>query len=120
MRLRREAVELLSSIAESSGMVISATALGVHKNAGEELLAAGAIKPCGFEAVAVSQTDHDDAPVGLIWDEELHGYAYFSPSAGLVRVDEDELRRFKLDISWVLQWVARHLGFAAGSSVPNS
>jgi hypothetical protein len=50
-----DAVDLLLSIAESPGMAISATALhDFHKDLGPALLAAGAIKPDGFEAVAVS------------------------------------------------------------------
>jgi hypothetical protein len=111
-----DAVDLVLSIAESRGMAISATALDdFHKELGPALLAAGAIKLDGFEAVAVPQSDHDDAIVSLTWSSELRGYAYFSPTAGLVRIDDDRLRRFKLDTSWFLQWVARHLGSGTGA-----
>lgn len=115
LRLSREAVELLWLISETLGMAIAATALDFHQSAGVELVAAGAIKPDGFEAVAASQADHDDAIVNLVWNAELRGYAYFSPSAGLVRVDDNKLRIFKLDISWFLQWIARNLGFGNGA-----
>jgi hypothetical protein len=111
-----EAVDLLLSIAESPRMAISATALDdFHEEVGLALLTAGAIKPDGFEAVAVSQADHDDAIVGLTWSSELGGYAYFSPTAGLVRIDGDTLRCFKLDTSWFLQWIGRHLGSGMGA-----
>jgi hypothetical protein len=111
-----DAVDLLLSITESPGMAISATALhDFHKEAGPALLAAGAIKPDGFEAVTVSQADLDDAIVSLTWSSELGGYAYFSPTAGVVRIDDDNLRRFRLDTSWFLQWIARHLGSGAGA-----
>ncbi len=115
LSLDREAVELLFSIIESPEMAISATALDFHKRAGEDLLTAGAIEADGFEAVAASQADHDDAIVSLVWSAELRGYAYFSPSAGLVRIDDDRLRFFKLDTSWFLRWIARHLGFGNGA-----
>ena len=85
------------------------------KKQGRRCVAAGAIKPDGFEAVAASQADHDDAIVSLTWSSELGGYAYFSPAVGLVRIDDDRLRRFKLDILWFLQWIASHLGFGAGA-----
>jgi hypothetical protein len=85
-----EAVDLLLSIVESPGMAITATALDdFHEEVGPELIAAGAVKPDGFEAVAVSKADHDDAIVSLTWSGELRGYAYFSPTAGLVRIVDD-------------------------------
>jgi hypothetical protein len=96
-------------------MAISASALDSHKRAGAVLVAAGAIEPDGFEAVAVSQADHDDAIVSLTWSSELGGYAYFSPSVGFVRVNDDRIRRFKLDVSWFQQWLAGHIGFGAGA-----
>jgi hypothetical protein len=107
-----EAFDLLLSI-ESPGMAIFATALDFYERAGAAL-AAGAIKPYGFEAVAVSQADHDDAVVNLTWSSELNGYAYFCPSVGLAGIGDDRLRLFKLDISWFLQWIAGHLGFGRG------
>jgi hypothetical protein len=111
-----DGVDLLLSIAESPEMALSSTALdGFHKTAGTTLIAAGALKLDGFEAVAASQADHDDAVVGLNWSRELGGYAYFSPAIGLVRVQDESLRRFKLDISWFHQWLASHIGFGAGA-----
>jgi hypothetical protein len=109
-----DTVKLLLSIAETPGMGISASALDEFPEAGTALVIAGAIKPDGFEAVAVSHADQDDAIVRLTWSSELGGYAHFSPSAGLVRIDDNRLRRFALDTSWFLQWIARHLGFGTG------
>jgi hypothetical protein len=111
-----EAVDLLLSIAESPGMAIPSTALDdFYKVAGTELFAAGALKLDGFEAVATSQADHDDAVVSLTWSSELSGYAYFSPAVGLVRIDDDRLHRYKVDVSWLLQWIAGHLGIGTGA-----
>lgn len=109
-----DSADLLLSIAESPGMAISGNALDrFHKAAGTALVAAGALKPDGFEPVIASESDHDDAIVSLTWSHELRGYAYFSPAIGLVRIDDDRLRRFKLDISWFHRWLASHIGFSA-------
>jgi len=96
-------------------MAISAAALDFHKRAGAELLAAGAIVTDGFEAVAVSQADHDDVVVRLDWSSELGGYTYFSPTAGPVRVDDNSLSRFTLNRSWFFQWIGRLLGFGSSA-----
>jgi hypothetical protein len=102
------------SIAESSRMEISqATVDDFYTTAGAALVAVGALKPDGFEPVTVSQADHDDATVTLTWSGELKGYVYFSPAIGVVRVDDDRLRCLKLDFSWFLRWIARHLGVEA-------
>jgi hypothetical protein len=106
-----DAVDLLLSIAETPAMAISGAALNdFYNNSGSVLVAAGAIKPDDFEAVAVTEAGHDDAVVSLTWSSELGGYAYFSSANGLVRIDESRLRRFKLDISWFLQWIGHQLG----------
>jgi hypothetical protein len=109
-----EAVKLLLSIVETPGLAISANALDEFHQAGPALVTAGAIKPDGFEPVAVSHADHDDAIVRVTWSTELSGYAYFNPSAGLVRIDDDRLRRYRLDISWFLEWIAGHLSLGIG------
>jgi hypothetical protein len=97
-------------------MAISSTALNdFHKAAGTALVAAGALKLDDFEPVAASQADHDDKLVSLTWSSELGGYVYFSPAVGLVRIDDERLRRFKLDVSWFHQWLAGHIGFRAGA-----
>jgi hypothetical protein len=76
-----KAVDLLLSIAESPRMAISGAALdGFHKKIGTELVNAGAIKPDGFEAVAVSPADHDDAIVILF------GVASWAATRVLVRL----------------------------------
>jgi hypothetical protein len=111
-----DAVDLLLTIAETPAMAISGVALrDFHAKAGAALIAVGALKPDGFEPVAVSQADHDDASVSANWTGELGGYAYFSPNMGLVRVDGDALRRYRLDISWVLRWISMQLGLGSSA-----
>ena len=53
--------------------------------------------------------DHDYLPVGVTWRPEVGGYAYFSPSAGWVKVDNEHLNRYRVDFRWVLQNVARQI-----------
>jgi len=109
-------VDLLLLVAETPAMAISGAALNdFYNNAASVLVAAGAIKPDDFEAVAVTEAGHDDAVVSLTWSSELGGYAYFSSANGLVRVDEGKLRRFKLDISWFVQWIGHQLGIRTTS-----
>ena len=60
--LSHAAVDLLLAIVETPSMAISGAALdGYYPAAGAELIAAGALEAEGFEPVAVSKADHDDA-----------------------------------------------------------
>jgi hypothetical protein len=112
-RLSHAAVDLLLTIVETPGMAISGAALdGYHTEAGAELGAVGALEVDGFEPVAASQADHDDAVVSLAWDGATRRHEYFSPSAGMVAVENRALRRLCVRPSWLLDWLARELGFA--------
>lgn len=113
-RLGTDAADLLLMIAEMPDMVISGAVLyDFYPHAGRMLIDVGALKADGFETVAASQADHDDAVVHLAWSAEKGGYAYFSPGAGLVRVDDDALVRFRLTASWFLDWLGGQLGLGA-------
>ncbi len=114
-RLSQAAVDLLIVIAETPSLAISGTALGnFHVDAGAELIAAGALQPDGFEPVTVSLADHDDAAVSVSWNSETGRHEYFSPTAGMVPVEDDVLRRFRLQMPWLLGWIVEHLGLGAG------
>lgn len=111
--LSHAVVNLLLTIVETPSMAISGAALdGYHAGAGAELVAAGAFEAGGFEPVAVSQADHDDAVVSLAWDGDARRHAYFSSAAGMVAVEDHALRRLRFRPSWLLDWLARELGFA--------
>lgn len=112
-RLSHAAVDLLLTIIETPSMAISGAALdGCHAGAGAELVAVGALEADGFEPVAVSQADHDDAVVKLVWDGNARRHEYFSPTAGMVAVEDHALRRLRVRSSWLLDWLARELGIA--------
>ena len=112
-RLSQVAVDLLVVIAETPDLVISGIALSdYHADAGAELISAGALQPDGFEPVAVSQADHDDTMVSVVWDGEKRRHGYFSPAVGMVDVDDRALCRFRLQPSWLLGWLAGELGFS--------
>jgi hypothetical protein len=111
--LSHAAVDLLLTIIETPSMAISGAALdGYHAGAGGELVAAGALEADGFEPVAVSQADHDDAVVSLVWAGDARRHGYFSAAAGMVAVEDHALRRLRVRPSWLLDWLARELGFA--------
>lgn len=115
-RLSKAAVDLLVVIAETPSLAISGTALsGFHADAGAELIAAGALQPDGFEPVTTSLADHDDAVVSVKWSGETGRHGYFSSTAGMVAVEDDALRRFRLEIVWFLGWIAVQLGFGASA-----
>ena len=110
-RLSHAAVDLLLTIIETPSMAISGAALdGYYPAAGAELIAAGTLEVEGFEPVAVSKADHDDAVVSLVWDADARRHGYFSPAAGMVAVEGHTLRRLRVHTSWVLDWLARELG----------
>ena len=78
-------------------------------------LSVGALQPDGFEPVTVSLADHDDAAVSVSWNGETGHHEYFSPTVGMVPVEDDVLRLFRLQpMPWFLGWIAEHLGFSAG------
>ena len=53
--------------------------------------------------------DHDDLPVGVTWRPEVGGYAYFSPSAGWVKVENERLTRYRVDVDWLMAILSRQL-----------
>ncbi len=113
--ISHRAGDLILAIMETPGMTISATALDdYHAEAGAELIALGALEPVGFEPVTVSQADHDDAMVGVVWDGDAGGYGYFSPAVGMVAVKNQAIGRYRLRPSWLLAWIAEELGLATG------
>jgi hypothetical protein len=116
VQLESDAAQLLLAIAETPEATIAAHALNEFlAEAGRKLIAAGALKPDGFEAVAIN-ADHDDSIVSLFWSAEHGGYAYFSASDGVVRVDDDAIARYRLDLAWLLRWLAGQLGHNASTA----
>ena len=114
--LSQAAVDLLVVIAETPGLAISGAALsGFHADAGAELIAAGALQLDGFEPVTASLADHDDAVVSVNWSGETGRHGYFSSAVGMVPVEDDVLRRFRLEMVWFLGWIAGQLGFGANA-----
>jgi hypothetical protein len=82
--------------------------------AGAALIAAGALAPNGYEPVVTCLDDHDDEPVSVTWRDDLGGYAYFSSSAGWVKVEHERLRRYRVDFDWFRSCIA------AGVNIPAS
>ena len=63
---------------------------------------AGLLKAVQAERATTSLVDHDDEPVNLIWSAEHDGYGYFSPNAGWIEADADELVTFELQFEQLI------------------
>jgi len=62
----------------------------------------GLLKPVQGERATTSLVDHDDEPVNLIWSAEHDGYGYFSPNAGWIKADPEELVAFELQFEQLI------------------
>lgn len=108
--LDADAVALLLTLMEAPEACLSGAALhDFHAQAGQALIAARALRADGHEPIATCMADHDDVPVTLEWRDEAGGYAYFSPLAGWVTVENERLARYRVDFRWVLMNLARQL-----------
>ena len=108
--LGADAVDLLLTLMEAPEARLSGAALhDFYPDAGTALIAAGALKDDGYEPVTTGMADHDDLPVHVTWRPEVGGYAYFSPSAGWVKVDNERLTRYRVDFAWLLASLSRQL-----------
>ncbi|MBK8174775.1 MAG: hypothetical protein IPK66_05745 [Rhodospirillales bacterium] len=108
--LGADAVDLLLTLMEAPEAQLSGAALhDFYPDAGAALIHAGALKDDGHEPVITGMADHDDLPVGVTWRAEVGGYAYFSPSAGWVKVDGELLRRYRVEFAWLLTILSRQL-----------
>lgn len=108
--LGADAVDLLLKLMEAPEAVLSGAALhDFYPDAGGALIAAGALKDDGYEPVITGMADHDDLPVHLTWRSEVGGYAYFSPSAGWIKVENERLTRYRVDFDWLIGVLSRQL-----------
>lgn len=105
--LSADAVDLLLTLMEAPEAVLSGAALqDFYPDAGAALVNAGALKAAGHEPMTTGMADHDDLPVVVTWCPEVGGYAYFSSSAGWVKVDNEGLTRYRVDFDWFLRFIA--------------
>ncbi|MDI3307828.1 MAG: hypothetical protein QJR07_12070 [Acetobacteraceae bacterium] len=107
--LDAEAVDLLLQVLELKEPLLSGAAAGLSPRPAAVLMAAGLLVPHGHEDVSASLADHEDTPVSLIWSEAHGGFAYFSPAVGLVPVPEEQLVRYRVDLTGMLDAVAEKL-----------
>jgi len=108
--LGADAIDLLLTLMEAPEARLSGAALhDFYPDAGAALIHAGALKDDGYEPVTTGMADYDDLPVHVTWRAEVGGYAYFSPSAGWVKVDNERLTRYRVDLDWFLGFIAAAL-----------
>ena len=103
LKIDRRAAKLIRTIAETpSGRISHSALMTYYPVQGEQLVKAGLLKPVQGERATTSLVDHDDEPVNLIWSAEHGGYGYFSPNAGWIEVDADELVTFELQFEQLI------------------
>ncbi len=97
LKIDRRAAKLIRTIAEIPSGRISHSALTTYYPVpGKLLLKTGLLKEVQGERATTSPVDHDDEPVNLTWSAQHDGYGYFSPNAGWVEADAEELSTFEL------------------------
>jgi hypothetical protein len=109
-RLAPGSVDLLLQLLEAPQPILSGEALaGPYRTAAAPLMAGGLLIPAGYEAVATSGSDHDDAPVTLSRSDDGSGFGYFSGHAGWIDVPGQTITRHRLDIMRTLAMLTEGL-----------
>ena len=115
-RLSSEAVQFLLELLELPEPFLSAAAAELRVEPTAYLIRSGLLASHGYDDVAASGDDYDDAPLSIAWSEELGGMAYFSPAAGLVAVPASALERRRVDVPLVLTAIAVDLDLPRGQA----
>jgi hypothetical protein len=107
------AAELLLSAIESPYLQISGAAMrGFPAQVRNQMLATGLVVPDGHEAIATSDTDHEDRPVSLAWSDPHQAFGYFSSLSGWIIVSHDDVRVFKINLTEVISSLTSKFGMA--------
>jgi len=103
LKIDRRVAKLIRTIAETpSGRINHSALMTYYPKEGERLVKTGLLKPVQGERATTSLVDHDDEPVNLIWSAEHDGYGYFSPNAGWIKANADELVTFELQFEQLI------------------
>jgi len=108
-RLSAEAVALLLEVLDLEEPFLNGAVAEMSPGPVGILRASGLLVPHGHETVSASLADHDDAPVTLIRSEKAGGFAYFSPSGGLIAVPAARLARHRVEITNTLATIGADL-----------
>lgn len=96
------AISLLLELLEQPEPILSGAAAELEPTLTDQLIACELLVHYDFEHVTTSMTDYDDVPVSLTWSEQLGSLTYFSGSAGLITVDQEKLRRWRVAVDRML------------------
>jgi hypothetical protein len=107
--LNPAAIKLLFDCLESPVMLMSGAVLQRYPAEATLLKQSQLIKPSGHEQVGTMVADDSDMPVSLTWSSEDGGYGYFDDVAGWVRVSEDELVVWTVDVGALISVMTRKL-----------
>ena len=113
-KIDERAARLFCNIAEAPTARIAGAVLHeYHPASAASLIGAGFLVPDAPVPVATSLVDHDDEPVNLEWSPEHNGYGYFSPNAGWVHVDPEQLQQYRVDMGAFIRRLTSRLDLPA-------
>lgn len=96
-KIEDRGLRLIGAIAETPrARVTGAVLADHHRTAGRQLHAAGLLDRVADEPAATSLADHDDEPVNLTLSPEHSSYGYFSPRAGWIAPEPEDVAVFAL------------------------
>lgn len=110
-------MDFLLQTMEAPQLQVTAAALSLHSSElGDELVKCGLLVSDGYETVLTSP-DFRDRPMSLLWSEDTQSFGYFDAAAGWIKVDHDDVRRFRIDMDRVISSLTSEFG---GSSAARS
>ncbi len=105
-----EAIDLLLELCELDPPEIGGAVLADRfAQAGERLIAWGVLRSGANVATVTCRTCHDDHPAEVEFDRTARAYRHYCPEADWVPVPDEDLRRYRLDLSWLVTWLSRAL-----------
>ncbi len=102
---------LLAALIEQDPPEISGAVLAdAFPEVGRRLIDAGALRPIGNATAVTCRACDADHAAEVAFDAAVNGYRHFCPEAGWVAVPTDDLKRYRVDPSWLLVELSRELG----------
>jgi hypothetical protein len=107
------AVRFLLQAMEAPQLRATATALSLHSPwLGDLLVKRGYLVPDGYEAELTSP-DFRDRPISLLWSEDSQSFGFFDAAAGWIKVDHDDVKRFRIDMDRVISSLTSQFGWSS-------
>ena len=110
--LSRKNFQLILEICELPVPRVGGAVMADHfPEAREPLLQSGVLSQGPTQTVVPNRTNHEGRTVDAQWDNEQRCYRYFSVDhGGWVKVPDEDLRTYDLNVDWLLGLVAKEMG----------